>query len=134
MSDMIQTQRGNISPENLYIIKELKQHIPSSVAIISEGDNPESRIPFIKVRPVSVDNDLRCLTGSSFLPDKVFACYCCSNSEIGSYKLGLDVMRILDGVNGYNWFMTTSVSYSGLYLDRYYETLVTCTIQGGMNG
>lgn len=133
MSDMIQTQRGNLSPENLYIIKELKQNIPSSVAIISEGDNPEPRIPFIKVRPVSVANDSRCLTGFSFLPDKTFGCYCCSNSEAGSYALGLDVMRVLDGANGYNWFMTTSVSYSGLYLSRYYETLVTCTIQGGMN-
>ena len=90
-----------------------------------------ARLPYVVCRPLLVDVSDLVMGGDAVAWNLQFAIYCCGESVEASFNLAKIVMGTLQGKRVGGSSLTTSMGYSGAFIEGHYESQVTTQVYQG---
>lgn len=97
------------------------------VRMYSGFANSQSVPPYVVLRPLNVGSFTSSInTVTSW--QSTFNLYCVAGNVADSYKLAVLVLKTINEYSSPTFLVSTSISYSGLQVEKQYETLVTVDV------
>lgn len=84
-----------------------------------------ARVPYVVVRPMTLDPLQESVGGPAMVWDTRYALYAVAGSVAASYNLAVSLLQVLNGARISGSYMSASLGYVGALTEGAYETQVT---------